>query len=155
MEKNNYMLVIIVAIVAIVGMITLFTNNTNKIAYVNSGNNVVSSADSAGNIGGQAYKSSPKGMCEELGNDNILNKDLTDDRIKSCINNNICNFPLTLEEKNNLNNYNNCLADNGIAISQEIVYEKNVPNDFTKLKPTKLEIKIKPHQVGCNIFFEW
>jgi len=55
MEKDNYIIVVIVAIVAIVGMIAIFANNTNKVAYVDSGNDVVSSGNSAGNIGGQAY----------------------------------------------------------------------------------------------------
>jgi len=136
MEKNNYISVLVVAIVAIVGIIVIFSNNSNKVAYVDSGDAIVSD-----NLGGQAYGASKEVLC---GKYNIFDEKLMVSRLESCVYTGNCKTHQTPEEMANFKAYNNCLRANGEKPVQQIIFDKIGDDDYhpiiTAINITKLTI---------------
>ena len=135
-NKNNFVIILIVAIVAIVGMVMVFSGNS-KVAYVSSSDTDVSSS-----VGGQAWKLLPgKGNPCEILRDDILDKNLAMGRVKSCMNNDVCEFDFTKIEIKNLEDYKDCLINNGIDEDEaKLIIEDDISiRDFK----VRLEYDIK------------
>ena len=145
-NKNNFVIILIVAIVAIVGMVMVFSGNS-KVAYVSSSDTDVSSS-----VGGQAWKFLPGNPCEIL-RDDILDKNLAMGRVKSCMNNDVCEFDFTKIEIKNLEDYKDCLINNGRAIDEaKLIIEDDISiRDFK----VRLEYDIIEEKTTLSIGIPW